>query len=83
VVKNRGLRKRYGDLRGEDRLTRLPRGFEASQLHSEYLKLKSFIVWNETSLKSKDQCDLKANLIAGFKAAYPLVAWLRTATTRA
>jgi hypothetical protein len=39
--------------------------------------LKSFIVWRETSLKKKIPTDLGKELAAGFKDAYPLVAWLR------
>lgn len=77
LLKNRKLKETYGDLQEEDKLTRPPKGFDADAPHIEYIKLKSFIVWKETSLKKKIPADLGKEVVAGFKDAYPLVAWLR------
>jgi uncharacterized protein (TIGR02453 family) len=77
VLKNKNLQGAFGDLQDEGKLTRPPKGFDADAPHIEYLKLKSFIVWRETSLKKKIPTDLGKELAAGFKDAYPLVAWLR------
>ena len=41
--------------------------------------MKSFIVWAETSLKKKIPADLGREVVAGFKDAYPLIAWVRQA----
>ena len=79
LMKNRKLRQRFGDLRDEGKLARPPKGFDADHRHIEYLKHKSFIVWQETSLKKQLPPDLAKELLAGFKDAYPLVAWLRQA----
>jgi len=77
ALRNKKLAQRYGDLRDEGKLVRLPKGFEAYEELGDYLKHKSFIVWTETSLKRQIPDDLAAELIAGFRDAQPLVAWLR------
>jgi uncharacterized protein (TIGR02453 family) len=77
LLKNRKLKETYGDLQEEGKLTRPPKGFDADASHIEYIKLKSFIVWNEKSLKKKLPNNLEKDLVAGFKDAFPLVAWLR------
>jgi uncharacterized protein (TIGR02453 family) len=77
MLKNKNLRSTFGDLQDEGKLIHPPKGFDADAPYIEYLKLKSFIVWTETSLKRKIPADLGKELTAGFKDAYPLVAWLR------
>jgi len=79
VLKHKKLKETFGDLQDEGKLTRPPKGFDADAPHIEYLKMKSFIVWKETSLKKKLPTDLAKEIAAGFKDAYPLVAWLRQA----
>jgi uncharacterized protein (TIGR02453 family) len=79
VLKNKKLKERYGDLQDEGKLVRPPKGFDAEAPHIEYVKMKSFIVWTETSIKKKIPADLGKEVVAGFKDAYPLVAWLRQA----
>jgi uncharacterized protein (TIGR02453 family) len=81
VLKNRKLKETYGDLQDEGKLTRPPKGFDADGPHAEYIKLKSFIVWKETSLKKKIPADLGKEVLAGFKDAYALVSWLRQVKT--
>ncbi|HEY8606988.1 MAG TPA: DUF2461 domain-containing protein [Noviherbaspirillum sp.] len=77
LLKNRKLKESYGDLQQEGKLARPPKGFDADAPHVEYLKLKSFIVWKEVSLAGRIPQDLAKEIAAGFKDAYPLVAWLR------
>lgn len=79
VLKNKKLRERFGDLQDEGKLIRPPKGFDVDAPHIEYIKMKSFIVWTETSLNKKIPAELGKELVAGFKDAYPLVAWLRQA----
>jgi len=67
----------YGGLQEEGKLSRPPKGFDADSPHLEYIKLKSFIVWKESSLKKKIPTDLSKDLLAGFKDSYPLIKWLR------
>jgi uncharacterized protein (TIGR02453 family) len=77
LLKNKKLNHVFGGLQQEGKLTRPPKGFDTNAPHIEYIKLKNFIVWNETSLKKKIPVDLGKELVAGFKDAFPLVAWLR------
>lgn len=77
VLKNRKLKGGFGDLQDEGKLQRPPKGFDADHPHIEYIKLKSFIVWKESSLTKRLPADLGKELVADFKDAYPLVTWLR------
>lgn len=77
LLKNKKLVETFGGLQEEGKLTRPAKGFDADAPHIEYIKLKNFIVWKETSLKKKIPKDLKQDVLAGFKDAYPLIAWLR------
>jgi uncharacterized protein (TIGR02453 family) len=79
VLKNRKLKAAFGDLQDEGKLKRPPKGFDPDAPHIEYIKLKNFIVWKEMSLKKNFSPDLGKEVLAGFKDAYPLVAWLRQA----
>jgi uncharacterized protein (TIGR02453 family) len=79
MLKNRKLKETFGDLQDEGKLVRPPKGFDADTPHIEYIKLKSFIVWKETSLKKKIPADLAKELATDFKQTYPLVTWLRQA----
>jgi uncharacterized protein (TIGR02453 family) len=77
VLKNKKLNDAFGGLNQEGKLTRPPKGFDADAPHIESIKLKSFIAWSETGLKKKIPVDLEKQLVATFKDAYPLIAWLR------
>ncbi|HVK95834.1 MAG TPA: DUF2461 domain-containing protein [Noviherbaspirillum sp.] len=79
ILKNKKLKESFGGLQEEGKLTRPPRGFDINAPHIEYIKLKSFIVWNETNLKKKIPVDITQEIVTGFKNAYPLVTWLRQA----
>jgi uncharacterized protein (TIGR02453 family) len=77
LLKNTKLNETFGGLHDEEKLTRPPKGFDADAPHIEYIKMKSFMAWNERSLNKKIPAELATELVAGFKAAYPLVSWLR------
>ncbi|HEX7635513.1 MAG TPA: DUF2461 domain-containing protein [Noviherbaspirillum sp.] len=79
VLKNKKLKDAFGDLQAEGKLVRPPKGFDADAPHIEYIKMKSFIVWKETSLKKIPPADLGKELAAEFRNAYPLIAWLTQA----
>lgn len=78
VLKNKKLKKSFGSLQEEGKLKRPPKGFDTESVHSEYIKLKSFIVWKEIALKGMMSADIKKTLVSEFKTTYPLVEWLRT-----
>ncbi len=77
LLKNKAFVAEFGGLQEEDKLMRLPKGFDANAPHQEYLKLKSFIAWKESSLKNKLSADLHKQLVTEFKAVFPLMQWLR------
>ncbi|MGB4347746.1 MAG: DUF2461 domain-containing protein [Burkholderiaceae bacterium] len=79
LLKDPGLQQHFGGLQYEDRLVRLPKGFEGDAPHGEQLKLKSYIAWRTVSIAKLMPDELPALLLADFKAAAPLVKWLRTA----
>ncbi|WP_317202609.1 DUF2461 domain-containing protein [Janthinobacterium sp.] len=83
VLKNRGLRQRYGTIQNEGKLVRPPKGFAADAEHIEFIKLKSFFVWTEVALDLNAPELLLPQLAAGLKDALPLVHWLRGAREEA
>jgi len=78
IVEAKKFEDRFGEMHGE-RLSKPPKGFAADHPAIEYLKLKSFTVseeFKESVALSKDYPKL---LTESFKAAYPLVVFLRRA----
>lgn len=80
LMNSRKLRAGFGGLLQEGKLSRPPKGFAADAPHMDCLKLKSFILVSERSLADQFPDDLEAELVLGFKTAYPFVSWLRGAT---
>lgn len=79
--KNRKLHAAFNDFYVEGKLTRPPKGFTAEMPHIEYIKLKSYFVWKEIALDCNAPDAISASLLAGFRAAHPLVVWLRSVPT--
>jgi uncharacterized protein (TIGR02453 family) len=77
LLKNKKLNETFGGLEEDSRLSRPPKGFDADSPHIDYVKLKNFLVANETSIKKKIPADLGKDLALTFKDALPLVIWLR------
>ena len=78
IVESKKFRDRFGELDG-DRLSKPPKGFIADHPAIEYLKLKSFTVSEEFGEKEAVGKDYPKLLADSFKAAYPLVTFLRRA----
>jgi uncharacterized protein (DUF2461 family) len=78
IIGDRKFKARFGELDG-DRLSKPPKGFDADHPAIEYLKLKSFTVSEEFSAKDAVSKDYPKLLAESFKAAYPLVTFLRDA----
>ena len=79
VLKDKKLQTVFGGLQLEDTLVRLPKGFDADAPHQEALKLKSFVAWRELSARKLSPAALPGLLLEDFRAAAPLVKWLRAA----
>lgn len=77
----------FGGLSVEDRLLRLPKGFDLKlpgiERFGDLLRLKSFVVSANVDLTAKANAklaaDLPATIAAAFAAAVPLNEWLRKA----
>jgi uncharacterized protein (TIGR02453 family) len=80
LMNSRKLRAGFGGLLQEGKLSRPPKGFAPDAPHMDCLKLKSLILVSEPSLAEQFPDDLEAELVLGFKTAYPFVSWLRGAT---
>ncbi len=78
IVESKKFVDRFGGFDGE-RLTNPPKGFPADHEAIEYLKFKSFTVSEEFSAKDAASSDYPKMLAESFKAAYPLVEFLREA----
>ena len=78
IVESKSFKKRFGDLDG-DSLSRPPKGFAAEHSAIEYLKLKSFTVSENFTVAEATSKDYPKLLAESFKAAFPLVSFLREA----
>jgi uncharacterized protein (TIGR02453 family) len=78
IVGDKKFVQRFGDLDGE-RLSKPPKGFDGEHPAIEYLKLKSFTVSEEFSGSEAISKDYSKLLAESFKAAFPLVVFLREA----
>jgi uncharacterized protein (TIGR02453 family) len=78
VLRSRGFKKTFGDLQG-DRLKRPPRGYSEDTPLIDYIKLKSYIVWRETDARALSHDAALTYVVDSFRAALPLVDWVRTA----
>jgi uncharacterized protein (TIGR02453 family) len=79
VLKNKNFNARYGGLQQEGKLTRPPKGFDATEPQIETIKLKNFIAWNATSLKDTMPTSLESDIADAFRDLQPLIQWLRQA----
>ena len=79
LLKNRAMMDYFNGFADEGKLARPPKGFAADAPHVEYLKQKSFIMVRELPVKGMTSERLLGEVAAGFKAALPLVKWLREA----
>ena len=87
VLKNKRLVAAFGGLRNEDRLARLPKGYDPAtpgiEKYADLLRSKSFVVSTDVNLGVKSPAKaadaLTATIVDHFAAAVPLNAWLREA----
>ena len=87
IAKARRFKQAFGALSQEDRLARLPKGFDPDmpgiEHFGESLKLKSFVASTDVQLDDpanvKAAADLAGTIVATLGAAAPLNDWLRDA----
>ena len=81
VAGGKKLTAHFGGLQEQDMLKRPPKGFDADAAQNERIRLKHFIVWRESRVDGVMPEVLQADIVAGCKAAQPLVGWLRAVKT--
>lgn len=79
LLRNKTMLDYYGGFADEGKLVRPPKGFDADTPHIEHIKQKSFIMVRELPVKGMTTERLVKEIETGFKAALPLVKWLRAA----
>lgn len=78
ILKHKEIQRVYDGLQYQEALVRPPKGFDADDRHIEEIKLKSYMVRAEKLTKKIKPAELPALLTNDFKAAWPLVKWLRS-----
>ena len=83
VTRNRRLVATFGALSTDDRLARLPKGFDAAapgiEKVGEFLRLKSYVVHKNIDVSKTTGDTLAATIVDTLRAAVPLNDWLRAA----
>ena len=79
IVEAKKFADRFGGFHAGEKLSKPPKGFDADHPAIEYLKLKSFTVGEEFTEKEVLSKDYPKMLADSFKAAFPLVEFLRSA----
>ena len=70
------MKKYFGELSQEARLSRPPQGYDADNPAVEYLKLKSFTVTSALPDEQLTNRKLLSNIVDHFRAMKPLVHFL-------
>lgn len=79
IVKDRSLRRRFGDLDPDGMLTRLPRGFAGDHPVAPWLRYQSFTLGRELTASEVTSARLPHTLARHFMALTPFVRWLNAA----
>lgn len=79
IIEAKKFADRFDGFHAGDKLTKPPKGFDADHPAIEFLKLKSFTVGEEFTEKEALSKDYPKILADSFKAAFPLVQFLREA----
>ncbi len=79
AIENNDFKKHFGELDQEDKLKKVPQGFEKEDPMSEYLKLKSFIGIHRLSDTEVSHPDAVQKFSTVFSAAKPLNDFLENA----
>lgn len=79
IVEAKKFAERFGGFHAGEKLSKPPKGFDAAHPAIEFLKLKSFTVGEEFSEKEALSKEYPKMLAESFRAAFPLVEFLRSA----
>lgn len=80
VLADPAFKKVFGALGADDRLTRVPKGYDKENPMAEYLKNRHFFCETTFNLHKRTPKQLAPWIASQFEAAMPLVKWLRRAS---
>lgn len=72
IIKSKKFKSVFGELSEEDKLKRVPRGFEADHPHAEYLKLKSIVASQDFTTKEIEMKGFGVKVDRAFQILQPL-----------
>lgn len=81
IVNSKKFKSFFGELSEEDKLKRIPRGFDADHPQAEYLKLKSIVASQDFTVKEIEVKGFGTKVDRAFQALRPLNAFLESAIT--
>lgn len=79
ILNSKNYKKYFTGLSDEDKLKTVPKGYDKDHKHIELLKLKSFVAYSNFADKKVAAKDFDKQVCEGYKAMYPLIAFLREA----
>lgn len=79
IMNAKEYKKYYTGLYQDDKLKKVPKGYDSEHPQIELLKLKSFIAIHEFNEKNIASSAFEKDVISGFKAGFPLNEFLQTA----
>ena len=77
VLANVSFKKTFGDLSGEDRMSRVPKGYEKDHPLATYLMNRHYFCEATINLSKQSTKGLAAKIANTFEAAMPVMNWLR------
>ncbi|MBL8513844.1 MAG: DUF2461 family protein [Betaproteobacteria bacterium] len=78
ALKDPAFKKTYGDLSDEERMTRVPQGYDKEHPHAAYLMNRNYFCETTFDLSKRAPKDLPGMIAETLEAAMPVVNWLRS-----
>ncbi len=77
ALKDPAFKKTYGDLSDEERMTRVPKGYDKEHPHAAYLMNRNYFCETTFDLAKRSPKGLPGKIAETLEAAMPVVTWLR------
>ena len=77
AMKNPAFKKTFGDLSAEERMSRVPKGYDKDHPQAAYLMNRHYFCETTFDLSKRPPKDLPGKIADTFEAAMPVMTWLR------
>lgn len=77
ALANPSFQKTFGDLSSEDRMSRVPKGYEKDHPMAQYLMNRHYFCEATLDLSTRPSKNLSGKIADTFEAAMPVTTWLR------